>query len=545
MTTPPLALVEVDLFHKATGHVHRFHFATGPYTTQRGDTAPDVPYAPLVVQAADIKLTIASYGAAAGDTRVEVGETHLSNVVWRDGMPDLVVYDVTADAWLTIPCPAGARPLSSVWTDYTIGGRPIRILIGPANGSRDTDFDTVLTSTMEMPEPERDTIILRPRDGALDFDTALLVDTYPGTDTEGAATLAGPANMKDVLRERCFGHVPSCSPTYLGKTAAGLHLFSVNGGHPIEGVVVVRDGYVDLEEVTSGTPAAGQWKQDKTTGIFVLGGDYFFGITCEVKGDKTGGVWRTTGADLIRFLATDHSGLKTTADLDSASFTAINAAAPYTLNLYLPAGATTTHREAYDLVTRSFRGGWLVDPLGRLAVVQVLPAAGSAVATLRKGVDHTGLVPLSPAEGRVMPAKAALIRFAQNHAPASDGDIDVRYVTADAKALAVTPWREARTADDAAVVAAYGANNARVVERETLITARPDAETEGLALRDDAKVPRPLYELPCTQLFPQLARLDLVLVYDDLPGFEAGKLVRIIGAHIDQRAQATTFTVRE
>ncbi|MGQ9370349.1 hypothetical protein [Azospirillum sp. ST 5-10] len=533
-------LVELDAVHAASGHRHRFYFSTPPgYQCRRTDALADLPYVPLVEQAADVSLTIASYGGVAGASQAEVGETILSNRLdWQRRMP-IRGRDLDTGGWVVLP--AAARPLNALWTDYALAGRRLAVFVGPRTGRRDVDFVPVVVAGQEMPRLTRTGIVLTPRDRTVDFDTALQAETYGGT-----GGLDGTADMKGRTKERCFGHVLSLQPSYLG-IVGGLHTFSVNGGHPIEGIVAVRDGYVDLVEAT-GTPAAGQWAQDKATGILRLGGGAgqnptAYPLTCEVKGDKTGGVWRQTIADLVRFWATASGILDEPAGVDAAAFAAFAAAAPYAIGLWLPAGDTTTLRDVFDRAVQSARGFWLVDEAERLTVGQVLPAAGTPVRRLRRGIDHVGLKPLDRA-GRDVPARAVLLRTGRNYAPRDAATLD-RAITDDARSIATTEWRESRTPDDPGAVAAYGANIARLIERDTLLRHAADGDAEAAALLDDARVPRQLYELPCTRLFADIRRLDVVVVEDDLPGFEAGRPLRVIGVRVNQRANLSTFILRE
>lgn len=542
-------LVELDAHHLATGHRHRFFFSTPPgFLSARTDTLSDVPYAPLVEQAADVAFTIASYGDVAGQSAVEVGQAILANRLHRQrvGIP-IRGRDLTAGSWVTLP--AAARPLSALWTDYALAGQRLAVMVGPRTGSRDSDFLPVCVTGQEMPELTRTGIVLTPRDRMLDFDSPVLTETYGGL-----GGLDGPADMKGRTRERCFGHVLSLEPTYLGVVDLGdgdgaLHSYSVNGGHPIDGVMAFRDGYVDLDEVTSGMPVSGQWKQRKATGIVQLGGaaaehPVAFGATAEVKGDKTGGVWRVTAADLVRFWATTHSGvLADPAGIDGDAFDALNVAAPHTLGVWLPAGDGTTLRALIDNAVQSVRGFAALTEAERLTVGRVLPPSGPAVASLLRGVHHLGLTPAGRA-GRTTPARAVLLRTGRNYAPGDSATLD-RAVTDAARSIATSEWRESRTADDAGVVAAYGTTIARLVERDTLLRHAAAGDTEAAALLADAKVPRQIYELPCTQLRPDIRRLDVVTVKDDLPGFEDGRDLRVIGVRVNQRARLSILTLRE
>jgi hypothetical protein len=532
-------LVEADFHHIASGNTHRFFFSTPPgFISKPDDTFAKVTYAPLLEQAADIELMISSFGEVDDATRVQIGTTILANRLDRQRKRmKIFAWDVTDEEWVELD--SAARPLNPLITDYAIGGGSITILAGNRRAPRDTGFTRLVTTKMELPDLTRGQIILSPRDKALDFDTPALTETYLGT-----GSLEGTADMEGKTKERTFGEVVAAEPTYLGNITGGLATFSINGGHAIEGITAVYDDFVPLSEVTSGTPTATEWRQDKSNGTFWIGGATFGKVIFAGKGDKTGATYRYKGADLIKFWATTLSSILTNGDLNSSSFTALAAAAPYTLGFYLEMGSQTTLRELFDEASRAYRGYWLLDQDGKLEVGQVTPASGTPVRELRRKIDHTGLVPRQ-SSARPMPARAALIRFGRNYAPADASVLDTATVYDDARNFATTAWREAVSSDDATVVARYGYNTTRLIARDTPITLRADADTEAAALRDDAKEVRRLYDLPCTTLITDAGRLSVLKVYDDTPGFEDGKLVRVLGFSVNQRSRKTSFVVRD
>lgn len=532
MTGATVYLEEFDPLHRATGHVHRFYMCTHHgYSTRRGDALGDLSYVPLVEVAGDLRLAVTSYGETAGDTKVDVGETILSNRAdWR--LPFLV-RDLTAGQWITIT-PGTRRPLSILKTDYVLGGRPLAILSIQRHAARAT-AKPLLTARTEMPEWPRSQVRLRPRDRALDFDAPVLA---PSVTYGGTGGMDGVADLKDRTKEGCLGHVLSLEPTYLGEIG-GKPTFSGNGGKPIEGYVVVRDAYAPLTEVTTGTPGGEQWRQDRSTGILTVGGSYRR-ITCEVKGDKSGGVWRSSVAALIRWGAVA-SGVLTEAEIEAADFDALAAAWPHPVGLWLPPGDTTTWRAAFDQLARSILADWLFSPQGKLRLIRIGPPAGPAKAVYRAGLNTPGLTARS-ATARQMPAKAALVRWGRNYSTASDDEV-ADIIKGDVRAFAGAEWREARTTDDAGVVAAYGAL-ARVVERDTLLSTRAGADAVAAALRADAAQEWGLYDLPTEGDAADIALGDVVTVEDDIPGFETGRLATVLGRAFIHGGPLNSFVVR-
>lgn len=515
MTT--VYLVEFESKNRTAGTITKHRVCTSEgFITPRFDTEPDVTYLPVIEQAADISIALASYGNVTGDTRVEVGVTTLNNAL------DRVL---------------GTRPWNDMLETDILFGQKLNVYVVPENGSRDTDAHAIMSAKMEWHETNRKQLILRPRDRTLDFDKQVLKATYTG-----AGGLNGTADLKDKTKERCFGEVPNLIPTYLG-VINGKHTFSVNGGNPIEGVLAVYDNMAALNEVPS-NPGQTQYSQDKTTGIITLGAQNFGRITCAVRGDKTAGVWRRTVGGLIRWGAAA-SGAMTAGEIDGATFDTFEAAVPYTVGRYFEAGSTETWRSFFDELARSVRScNWYIDSLGKLKVGIVLPASGTPKAEFRLGVNTPGVTPRNTS--RAVPAKQTVIKFARNLAVASDTEIadQVKELLPDLLSFSKNEFREARTAEDTNIINLYN-DLAEVFTRETLITYRADAEVEAAATQADVSQVLQLYDLPVYEAWPDLQLLDVVKVYDNLPGFESGKLVRIIGRSINHKAGRYSFIVRE
>ncbi|MBP2233459.1 hypothetical protein J2847_006797, partial [Azospirillum agricola] len=321
---------------------------------------------PVVSQWASVAVRAAADGAKA-----EIDAMGLINVR-KDAEDDIPrhasVYDLTAGVWLRVPL--GVRPLNILLTDYIVLSVTERVVDEAAPLSSAV---TVWRAKAGRAAPDVTSLRLPIYDRQLDFDTPIQKDAekYLGTGTGG---FDGPTSLRNVLKERCFGHVFMAAPTYLG-IIGGMHRWSINGGNPIEDVPRGWSGGVAVIKV-NGTPASYQFAVDLATGIITTAVHYEdFRVEC--KGDKTGGVWRRYIGELIAFLAVQHGGIVTSADATGMD------AVPRTVGLYLPAGSGMTHRDAYGKLVGSVpRGRWWIDLDDDKLIVTRLPRA-TAVTPIR------------------------------------------------------------------------------------------------------------------------------------------------------------------
>jgi len=516
-------LFELDAHHKPSGHLHRWHLATAPgYRSRSDDTPPSVAWLPLVAQWASV--AVQASGSRAG--RAGADDLRLINVRTADDLPRWAnVYDLTAAAWIRVQL--GERPLNPLLTDYVVR----RVVEKEVEaGAPYATAVTVWQARAGFVQPDRSEIRIPVYDRQRDFDVPVLPSTVTYAGTGG---LEGPAELKNVTKERCIGWVPICAPTYLG-VVAGKHTYSVNGGRPIHAIVRAWDSAAPYLPV-AGTPAAtGEYAVNLATGIITVGGSKPLDFRCEVQGDAPGGIWNRYIGAVIAQLAME-AELASTVDVSGMD------AVPRTVGVYLPAGDTTTHRALYDrLVGSVARGRWYMGLDDGQLVVTRLPRPSTAlpVRTYRLALGDTpGLKPLSVSS--LTPARQAVVRYAENPSPATS---TATTATAADVALWTTRWRAAASADDAALAAAWG-NSAKVEYPETALTLAADAEAEApLWAAELGDPPRP-YELKVRDGAPGLWIGDAVMVEDNVAGFEDGDVVVITGRTNKDRGGGATLYV--
>jgi len=157
----------------------------------------------------------------------------------------------------------------------------------------------------------------------------------------GAGGTDGDATLANVWKPICYGSPFNITPVQIG---ASLLIYQVSFT-TVQAISAVRDGgaalTLDTAVGTAGdcatyaalaaaTVAAGKYATCLAKGLFRLGGSPTKRITCDAQGDNEsiGGVtWASKRADIVQRIATGRGNVKlTTAQLDTASFAALNTA---------------------------------------------------------------------------------------------------------------------------------------------------------------------------------------------------------------------------
>ncbi|NUB16828.1 hypothetical protein GAY28_32940 [Azospirillum brasilense] len=156
----------------------------------------------------------------------------------------------------------------------------------------------------------------------------------------------------------------------------------------------------------------------------------------------------------------------------------------------------------------------------------------------RGGINPPGLTARNP-NYRGLPAKTVTLRYAG--LPKVTQTIVTEATEADTQ-LHKALWREV-TDTDAATAAAYpGARSPTV---ETLLWDRTQAVAEQAEFLAELKQVRRVYDLVAQDGAPGIDRRAVLQVFDDLAGYEAGRLVTVIGRINNARSKIPTLVVRE
>lgn len=285
-------------------------------------------------------------GRLDGPTVTDFGSLTLNNTGSRfDALEGLVGGHWTVTAW-----------------ELTIEGDDALMEVLPL-GDLDA-IDPVFSGSCGTPRRSLSAFEIPLRSPLRGFDRPLETDTFPGTN-DGTEGDRGEAALANQVRPTTLGyclHVPAPASN------APAHRHQVNDG-PIEEIV---DAYLNGDTAAHTTSLA--------TGIYTYSVNPADLVrSADVRGDKTGGVYRSTAGDLIALLATTRAGV---ASVDAADLATVNASCPEEVGFF--AATRTTARAAADYLARGGKVYYLTDPLGVLRMGVLSAPAGPPVVELEK-----------------------------------------------------------------------------------------------------------------------------------------------------------------
>ena len=194
----------------------------------------------------------------------------------------------------------------------------------------------------------------------------LLSQSYAGT-----GNLEGDSGLKGTMKPWVFGSARFCRPVLLDPVR---QIYQVSAYGPVEGITNVFEGGQEIQAgsdytgsltdfLTGPGPAQGTWTRMNQYGLFRLGSQPLYQITCHVKGDTNavvGGTALTKVGDIIgRILA-----LTTTMSIKASSLAALNAAITQPFDDYFDAQMSVS--EVLTKFLLSVGGYYTFDESGNL-----------------------------------------------------------------------------------------------------------------------------------------------------------------------------------
>jgi hypothetical protein len=314
-------LIEVDVGLNAGGTATRYLSNRG-YVTQASETPANTLYEALIMGGVNFQETLNIDGTVS----VSYGDIELNNT------------DGSLDSWLN---------------DYWVN-RSIRIYIGDSTWGR-ADFRQIFGGiTTGIDSRNRTRVNIKLSDKLQRLNTPV---------TETKLNNGGP--YSDSLLPLCFGECHNVTP--LVTNGPALEYMVHNG--PIESIIEVRD---------NGVPVA--FTPNLAQGKFNLSNSPVGTITVSVQGAKLGGTtYANDIVSIITELATNYGNVNnkfTTADLDTVSLAAFQAAHPQPVGIYL--ADRTNVLDAINQLAQSIGAAALVSKQGLLKLVQLqLPQSSS------------------------------------------------------------------------------------------------------------------------------------------------------------------------
>lgn len=265
------------------------------------------------------------------------------------------------------PAASGER---ARWARMAWDGRQLTVLAGlPEFDYR--DFGVAAQWTIAGVSFEEGRATLLPRDRAEIFERAIQQTLYAGTgDAEGHAGLAGAP------KPLAFGRPFNVSPVLLDQVD---WIYQLHDG-PIDAVTAVRDkgvplvfsaDYASFGDLQAASIAGGAYATCLAGGYLRLGAEPAGGITCDLRGDATGGYVESCGGLIWRIVTTrlGARSLPDPAGIDGRAFGELDVEWPAAAGIYI-----TGERTVADVlrdIERSFFGRLFFTRAGLLSVCRI------------------------------------------------------------------------------------------------------------------------------------------------------------------------------
>lgn len=454
------ALVEVDTTPQRL-------LAVLPYTTDPDDPTPNVPYTARVMGGVAFTESI----PLSGQSRASYGDIELDNT------------DGALDGWL-----------NDVWVN-----RPVRVYLGDVRWQRG-DFQLIMSGVCED--------LISRNAGRLNI---VLRDKLERLNTAVSDVLLGGSTVNaDRLIPITLGECHNITPLTTNPDVNEVHIFHRGAA---ERCIEARDNAVPVTKT-----------DNLANGRITLAKTPAGQVTLSVQGDKTGGVYRNTVATLIQLLMTNYgSDPLTTADIDTANFSAFDAANPAPVGVYITESRTV--RDVCNELASSLGAHIAPSRLGLMRLLRIqLPATGTPVDITPADYEHGSL----RITQRSTVIAGVRLGYCRNWSPQQDIETGIPNAHRD---LYAQEWMTV-TAQDSAVASQYRIST-EVEQENTLLLRTTDAQAEANRRLNLWKVPRFVYSVKCYAQHLTLNLGDTVRLYGDRFGLEAGKVGMVIGLKSD------------
>ena len=511
MTPDLIYLVEIDAYDPGSSSVVTLRFASGlGMVTSPSETPPNAHFAPLLTQPINFTRTAFSDARVMGGSDLGYGEIRLNN----------------ADQTL------------SYMLDYGIDGRAIVVRIGLQGAAYPSGFTTLLTGTAEQLEAEDQEIIIRLRDRLAILDEPIQPQKYGGTNVLPNGVDGVADDIKDQEKPQGFGrvyHAPApCVNT--ARLIYGLHSPPDGSAGTIQAVDAVYDMAValtagtaraNLAAMEANEPSPGYYDWCLSPPLIRLGAAPLGRITVDFRGEATGSYPSTVAGIVKRILL--QAGVSS-GDIDDASFTALDTAAPYEVGLWAKPGETRL--QAIERLLLSC-GAWLApDRLGVWRIGQLIAPSGTPAVIFTDAEIETLKRRATNDAERGVPVYKATLRYKQWQATFGDGDIAGSITSTSARAELMKEWRSASASDTSVQTKHLLAGE---LKRDTCLTGASDAATETARVLALHKVRRDFVEAEVTTTASN-ATVDLgtlVELRTSRLDYADGRLFRVVGITAD------------
>lgn len=493
------------------------------YATGRGYNRPSASgfYQPRIEQPANFRRDIFSAGRLGGRSQTGYGELVLMNL---DGVLDPLL-------------------------EYGFDGRSLTLLIGDDQAAYGT-FTTVLAGTMEQPEFTWDAVRFRIRDRQAELDKPIQPTKYAGSNSLPNGVEGVADDLKGLPKPICYGEVFEVTPPQVN---TARRIFQANDRRVDDIVAVYERGLAftkgtsraNLAALEATAPAAGQFDyslgSDSEGAYFRLAADPIGQITADVKGDKRGGTYRSSVADIVQEIVVQRGGIAS-GDITSADITDLNTANSSAVGIWI--GEERSISDVLDQLCASVGAWWGFDRTGKFRVQRLEAPSGSPVLTFRRFAQGTATTSsdadILTAErvatqdpGAGLPVWQVVLGY-KPFWTVQAVDLDVTLSNARREALKQSLRHVSSSASSVQTKHLLAQQH----EVETLLVSSSAAGTEADRVRDMLKVRRDRYRLTAKLDASKAGTLDLGKVVElKLPrfGLSAGKSFVVTGMAYNAR----------
>lgn len=390
------------------------------------------------------------------------------------------------------------------WLQYGFGGQQILLGLGDPSWPRsDFRFVTLALSKQGIEAPDNNHLRFYFYDAGGEIDAPVQTNILTNGD---------PIPL-------CYGTVFNCEPAYLGEDASGA-LYQVHDG-AIDSITV-RSGGLAATGVTATLSAGTFWINPAPTGR----------VTCDVVNTSTA----STLADVVGEIITGQMGL--TGRLDTASFSAFDAAMPYPVGLYIKERANA--REVINALLAPLSAYCTASITGNFRLW--LATAPLAIDTAVETIDYRGYIArhglsLSSSE---TPISAIRMGYQRNHST-QDKDALFGAVPADDRELYSREY-SIHEASQTLAKFPYALEYPDGI-RGTAIVSIADAETEAARVLAEHEKNLQLFSINAFADAINIKLGDVIEVIHPRFGFDNGRKGRIVGLRWNPTRRRCTIDI--
>jgi len=437
------------------------------YVSEPSETPPNTYFDARVNEALNFQRSMFQSGRVGGRSIPSFGSIILAN--GDGGLDDFATY-----AW---------------------DNRDVEVKVGEKGANLSNHFTIFKgkSKSIEFNDLEVQVII---RDGQEAFTRTFPPNVYGGTGgNDGSAIMAGTP------KPLCFGQVFNITPVLVDESN---NVYQVHDG-PIESILEVYDDGSSTDQFT----------QDLTNGRLTITKNNPGIITCDVKGAKPSGSYKSTVADIIRFIAAEFAGFTDPDDFDTDSFDDLNTENSSAVGVYIK--SFTNILDIFDQLANSVGAFYGFNRSGELNVGRLTVPTASALLEL----DSTNIIELQRLPTSI-PYHRVNLKYKKNFTVLDDNTLSG---SADDRDF-VTRESAVESAISAGTLAIYP--NSEILEIDSRLIESTDASAEAARIAALYGTRRDVYRIRVkTQPFT-LKLNDVVKVTFPRYDLSSGKLFRVV-----------------